>query len=519
MDVDQGQLFVIDGDLTKIACDAVLVPVDSRLAVTSTWVEFLGVDHAGFLDDHPRFPDGARVMPYQPTLEPSGRASIWLGDIGRPGGVEDDWYADCLVQFIKHAGATLHEPGRSIPPRVAVNVAGSGRGGASHDKGLLFMTIVPQIETAAREHGVDVVLVCFGKQQYAAAQRARLRTSADRLRRGSIPDRDERLVEVAEVLARWARQQELVLFIGAGVSMGAGLKSWAHLLESLLEPVGGSTDPESFRALDFRDQAAIVARRYETPEAYRDALLANFDGGSKYSLTHGLLASLYTRENVTTNYDTLFEDAVRTNNRRCAVLPYEAAKEQERWLLKLHGSIEKPDDIVLTRDDYLGLPERAGALFGVLQAMLMTRHMLFVGYSLTDDTFHQVMHEVRRARRGIDGTLGTALVLFRDELLEELWGDVLEIVPMFDQPSPTDGSLNVAQAARQLEQVLDLTCLLAADVTSFLLDPTFASMLNDDERQLSHLVGDALAAARNSDSPIAERLVALLAPLGDQFDS
>jgi hypothetical protein len=454
-------------------------------------------------------------MPYVPTLEPSGTASIWLGDVGRPRGLGGDWYAGCLVEFVQRAAESLRVLDRSLPPRVAVNVAGSGMGGSSHDKGALFLTIVPRLEEAARQHGVDVVLVCWGEQQYAAAQRARLWTSSDRLQQSWVAHGDDRLLRTAHELARWARQQELVLFIGAGVSMGAGLKSWSHLLESLLEPVGGAADLDRFKSLDLRDQAAIVARRYGSSDAFRSALLTHFDGNTRYSLAHGLLASLYTRENVTTNYDTLFEDAARTDDRLCAVLPYEAAKEQGRWLLKLHGSIENPDDIVLTRDEYLGLPERAGALFGVLQAMLMTRHMLFVGYSLTDDTFHQVMHEVRRARRGLEGTLGTALVLFQDPVLDELWGDVLEIVPMIDNPSlSTRTDDDVAVAARRLEQLLDLTCLLAADVTSFLLDPTYDSMLDDDERELAKLVGEALAKAQTSDSPIAARIEVLLAQLG-----
>ena len=45
--------------------------------------------------------------------------------------------------------------------------------------------------------------------------------------------------------------------------------------------------------------------------------------------------------------------------------------------------------------------------------MLMTRRMLFVGYSLTDDSFHKVMHEVRQPRRGT-GKVGTTVVPLED---------------------------------------------------------------------------------------------------------
>ena len=36
------------------------------------------------------------------------------------------------------------------------------------------------------------------------------------------------------------------------------------------------------------------------------------------------------------------------------------------------------------------------ALGGILQALLLTKHMLFVGFSLTDENFHRLFDNVRR---------------------------------------------------------------------------------------------------------------------------
>jgi len=507
-------LFVIDGDLTKLACDAVLVPTARDLGVTKLWIHVLDMPREGIIRNHPPFPDGCRAMPYQPKIHPNGRCPVWLGDIGRSRHkpITDDWYADCLAEFVERVAPVLRATNtRAVPPRVAVNVAGSGWGGLNHDKGLLFRTILPRLEEVAHAFGVDVVLVCWGEQQYAAAQRARAELHSSKTQNGL----DSRLVQVAHKLSHRAQEKELALFIGAGVSMGAGLKSWSDLLKHLLEPVEKAADLHRFKALDLRDQAAIVQRRYVSPDAFKAALLRLFDGNEKYALAHGLLASLNTRENVTTNYDTLFEEACTTDRRKCTILPYQPVTDQGRWLLKLHGSIDFPEDIVLTREDFMSLPERAGALFGVVQAMLMTHHMLFIGYSLSDDTFHQVMHEVRKARQGIQGTLGTVLVLHHDHLLEELWGDILEIVPMMETPlSDTPTADDFAIAARRLDQFLDLTCLLSADSASFLLDKSFESMLSDGEVRIANLVHKALEEARKSDGPIAHRVKSLLSQLG-----
>lgn len=56
--------------------------------------------------------------------------------------------------------------------------------------------------------------------------------------------------------------------------------------------------------------------------------------------------------------------------------------ESPGWLLKMHGCVTRPDEIVLSRDDYMSYDRARSALGGMVQAMLMTKHMLFVGFSL-----------------------------------------------------------------------------------------------------------------------------------------
>ena len=113
------------------------------------------------------------------------------------------------------------------------------------------------------------------------------------------------------------------------------------------------------------------------------------------SLMHQLLASWPVREAVTTNYDTCFEQAWIDAGREHVVLPKVSAQGAEAWLLKLHGSIDDRSRIVLSREDYLRFEGEGVALAGMVQAMLLTRRMLFVGYSLSDDNFHRLVHQRR----------------------------------------------------------------------------------------------------------------------------
>jgi hypothetical protein len=210
------------------------------------------------------------------------------------------------------------------------------------------------------------------------------------------------------------------------------------LLDQVAQATGASQgERERLKHLDPRDQAAIIERLLvgATSNFHRE-IASQFDT-DRYSLLHGLVASMQVHEAVTTNFDRLYESAAESAGRESAVLPYENVESGQSWLLKLHGSIEE-EDIVLTRRDYLDIPVAAGALLGVVQALLLTRHMLFLGYSLIDEDFNAIVDQVRRARgrrsSASQRRLGTAITLFEDPLFSELWSDALEIVAVAASP-------------------------------------------------------------------------------------
>jgi hypothetical protein len=163
-----------------------------------------------------------------------------------------------------------------------------------------------------------------------------------------------------------------------------------------------------------------------------------------------------------------------------AVLPYEPSSSAKRWLLKLHGSVEHPKDIVLTRADFMRYENNRAALYGIVQAMLMTRHILFVGFSLTDDNFHRLVDEVRLAldgrRRGPEtkprAQFGSALVPQKDDLFQSLWSHDLELLSVGDRNSSR------LQIARDVELVLDYVSHQGNSLSAHLLDDAFEGALD-----------------------------------------
>jgi len=96
-----GHLYIINGDLTRLACDAVLVPTDKNLVIESTWERLTANKRI------PRSWVGRHAMP----LERSPREPwVWLGNIGRPGGETDfSAFLPALEEFVAGAATALRD--------------------------------------------------------------------------------------------------------------------------------------------------------------------------------------------------------------------------------------------------------------------------------------------------------------------------------------------------------------------------------------------------------------------------
>jgi hypothetical protein len=147
--------------------------------------------------------------------------------------------------------------------------------------------------------------------------------------------------------------------------------------------------------------------------------------------------------------------------------------------------------------------------------LLITKHMLFVGFSFMDD-FHRIVHDVRIAitpdghRDAATHEFGTALLIDEDDLRRRLFNRELEFATTAD-PAITESSL--LPAARRAEIFLD--CLLSRSTTNspHLLDRTYDELLSEEERQLRERFQQFMveAAPRGNQVPPAWREFEMLA--------
>ena len=81
------------------------------------------------------------------------------------------------------------------------------------------------------------------------------------------------------------------------------------------------------------------------------------------------------------------------------VMPHQPAIGQRRWVLKMHGDVEHPDKIVLTRRHMVMYDAANRPSATLLQSLLLTKHLVVIGASMTDPNVVRLTHEVDEYRQ------------------------------------------------------------------------------------------------------------------------
>lgn len=537
----RGHLFVIDGDLTKIACDAWLLPTDNRLSITKAWQGSLRSDDLGRASSQgstsrllkPRAASGAPddyVCRY--VNSPKGGPEIFLGKIGGKGG---PGIRRAVREFFDLArpGALLRAQSEGRRPLLALNAIATGRGGMRHRRATALRTLIRQVDAllGGEFRDIDVVLVCWGPVAESAAQSIRRELMMEDLSEDPhwVFERQfhRRIHREAVKLGKLLQSGDVSVFMGAGVSAGAGLKDW----NSLLEEIGKRTDPVTSRdelssLHDNRDAAALLEKRLSGTGESLESVLRKKLRGRRFSLQHGILASLPCNEFITTNVDSLFELAAQQpESPRLKLMPSnEGIRSGDRWLLKLHGSVNQPGTLVFTREHYIDSFKSNRALVGLVQSMLLTRHMLFVGYGLRDEDFHELVHEVNAARgqHRDRRAMGTVIALFDDKTRSDLWKQTIDILPMRNAASRHGGPTEFQAAVRDLERFLDLLGMLSVDSTRVTLHPAYREgQPKEIQRLVDHLqplIAEFSRSSSDTSGPAWEVLRQALMQLGADIE-
>lgn len=190
---------------------------------------------------------------------------------------------------------------------------------------------------------------------------------------------------------------DAAVFAGAGLSASAGYVDWRNLLRDVADELDLDVEQES----DLVSLAQFhVNHHRNNRHRINQAIISALSFERDPTENHRLLSRLPITTWWTTNYDQLIERALREVGKVVDVKSDVAQLANTRprrdaIVYKMHGDIDRPNDAVVTRDDYERYSADRGAFVTALAGDLVSKTFLFLGFSFTDPNLDQILSRVR----------------------------------------------------------------------------------------------------------------------------
>lgn len=220
----------------------------------------------------------------------------------------------------------------------------------------------------------------------------------------------------AELLENFSKNTG-VFFVGAGLSIQAGLPTWESLIKELIGVAEkqlwfNADKTKEYDALIKDGQFLFLAEELKTDlgSSYNDYMEERFVS-KNYEPTenHEYIAKTQASLIITINYDRLIEKGYNkvygdypepylySDSRAAANLFWKG----RFFVLKAHGDAKKDiESIVLSQKDYRRTLYREPGYRSLLQSIFTTKSILFIGVSLTDPEFNQLLDYLHDSYHG-----------------------------------------------------------------------------------------------------------------------
>lgn len=203
----------------------------------------------------------------------------------------------------------------------------------------------------------------------------------------------------------------VAVFVGAGVSAsskppsGEALPTWKKFLEDQLHRLDAEDRDVANTRLDVNDylMAAEIIKESLGKGEWEEIVLEEFSRAIEPSKLQKAILSLDQRIVVTTNFDKALEaasqDFEKSHSRYRVVIQriqsdiFKAFRNDKRYIIKLHGSVDDEGSLIFSLSDYI---EKAyGSVFysSFFETLALTHTIVFFGFSMEDPA---VSHLIER---------------------------------------------------------------------------------------------------------------------------
>lgn len=216
-------------------------------------------------------------------------------------------------------------------------------------------------------------------------------------------------LESVELIRQAQENNQLVIFVGAGVSKNSGVPSWAELINSIADKIGyqhynycancskrNSECPKAdceFTHIFTQDEFLRIPEYFyqidksDNYKNYYDFIINELHADQRSNPIDDEIYTLLPHHIITTNFDSLLEDSANSYVDLYSVVHKDRdllLKASDHYLVKMHGDLAIPDSIVLKESDYIDYEQEHPLISAFIRSLLINHSFLFLGYSLND---------------------------------------------------------------------------------------------------------------------------------------
>ncbi len=202
--------------------------------------------------------------------------------------------------------------------------------------------------------------------------------------------------DLAEDLAN----HRAVLFLGSGISRGSSAQPGYPMADELATKIAQELLGRQPRPTENLTQIAQTAiwECGGSRQPLEALLVRTFAQPSVTPQAAHLSLPALRLVMVTTNYDQQTEAAFKERGTRLNVVNQdnELPLVEDCVLVKAHGCISRPSSCVISEEDYYDWMSSDSEIKNLLRSWFTMYRIVFIGYSLTDPNFRQLLMELRR---------------------------------------------------------------------------------------------------------------------------
>jgi hypothetical protein len=203
--------------------------------------------------------------------------------------------------------------------------------------------------------------------------------------------------ELARRFANALQEGDAAAFVGAGLSRPSGFVDWRGLLRECALELDLDIDQE-------HDLVAVAQyylnRRSRDRSRLNQIVKAEFEKSGAVTENHEILSRVPLPVIWTTNFDSMLEIALSGAGKTVDVKRRDrdlagTTPGRDVVLYKMHGDITNPDEVIICKDDYERYARKHELFQSALEADLVSRTFLFLGFSFADPNLDYMLGHLR----------------------------------------------------------------------------------------------------------------------------